>query len=188
MAGEVLALVNQERVLRGMNPVTLNSRLSALAISYACRMIEDEFFGHDHPETGDGFAERHADSEFRCNPAGENLALGHTSAGIVVEDWMSSPTHRENILSDDYLEMGIGLREDSVDARHYWVQLFVGERVDGCLNDLELLEGPPTSSPDSGDLTGGISNTPSVPSGPGSQVLTDTARVKQESADRTADE
>lgn len=188
MESAVLALVNQGRVLRGMNPVTLNSRLSAMAISYACAMIEDEFFGHDHPETGDGFAERHAASEFRCNPAGENLALGHTSAGIVVEDWMSSPTHRENILSDDYLEMGIGLREDSVDARHYWVQLFVGERVDGCLNELEFLDGPPTPSPNAGDLTGGLSNAPTMPLGLGNQILTDTARVKQESADRTADE
>ena len=85
-------------------------------------------------------------SRIRCNSAGENLALGHTSAGIVVADWMNSPTHRENILSDDYLEMGIGLREDSVDARHYWVQLFVGERVDGCLNELEFLDAPPTPS------------------------------------------
>ena len=187
-AGEILALVNQERVLRGMNPVTLNNRLSAMAISYACTMIQDEFFGHDHPETGDGFAERHAAGEFRCNPAGENLALGHTAPGIVVEDWMNSPTHREIMLSDDYLEMGIALREDSVDARPYWVQLFVGERVDGCLNELELLEGPPTPSPDTGDLTGGLSNTPTMPSGVGSQGLTDTARVKQESADRTADE
>ncbi len=185
---EVLSLVNQQRVLRGMNPLTLNEKLAAAGISYACAMIEDGFFGHENPATGDGFAERHSATEFRCHPAGENLALGHTSAAVVVEDWMNSSSHRDNILTDGYLEMGLGLRQDSVDGRLYWVQLFVGERVEGCANDLEFNDEPVSTSYDVGGLTGGLSSAPALPSAHDDEPLTDNTQVKPESADPSAAE
>ena len=187
-AAEVIALVNQERVLRGMNPLTLNKRLSTEAADYACTMIEDDFFGHDHPETGDTFVDRHAESEFRCFPAGENLATGHTSAEIVVEDWMNSDDHRKIILNDAYQEMGLGLRRDSADGRLFWVQFFIGERVEGCISDYDLEEdaAPPNTS--SHMLTGGLNAAPALPADHNHEHLTDSPQVKPESVDPTAGE
>ena len=186
-AAEVIALVNQERVLRGMNPLTLNERLSTEAADYACTMIEDDFFGHDHPETGDSFVDRHAESEFRCFPAGENLATGHSSAEMVVEDWMNSDDHRKIILNDVYQEMGLGLRRDSADGRLFWVQFFIGERVEGCLSDYDLEEDAAPSTP-TRMLTGGLNSTTALPADHNHEHLTDSPRVKPESVDPTVGE
>ncbi len=188
LAAEVIVLVNQERVLRGMNPLTLNKRLSTEAADYACTMIEDDFFGHDHPETGDDFVDRHGASEFRCFPAGENLATGHTSAEMVVEDWMNSDDHRKIILNDVYQEMGLGLRRDSADGRLFWVQFFIGERVEGCISDYDLEEDAAPPNTPSHMLTGGLNPTPTLPADHNHEHLTDSPRVKPESVDPTTGE
>ena len=187
-AAEVIALVNQERVLRGMNPLTLNERLSTEAANYACTMIEDDFFGHDHPETGDGVGERHAESGVRCFRAGENLDTGHTSAEMVVEDWMNSDDHRKSILNDAYREMGLGLRRDSADGRLFWVQFFIGERVEGCISDDDLEEDAVPPSTPAHMLTGGLNATPTLPDHHEHEQLTDDTRVKPESVDPIAGE
>lgn len=56
-----------------------------------------------------------------CEPQfalGENLAKGQLSVEQVVEDWMNSPNHRENILRSEFAEIGIGIFGD------VWVQEF----------------------------------------------------------------
>lgn len=165
-----LVLINEERELRGMKPLVLNDALSASAETYACSMIEAGFFGHDHPLTGAGFSDRHAAGEFRCYPAGENLALGHDAPEQVVDAWMNSPTHRDNILTDGYREMGLAVRQDSVDGRLYWVQLFIGVRVEGC-DDPSASNGESVSPP--GDLTSELEDAPPLPSDRSHPPLTD---------------
>jgi len=56
-----------------------------------------------------------------CKPVyalGENIARGQITAKEVMEDWMASTTHRENILRKTFDEIGIGLFGD------VWVQEF----------------------------------------------------------------
>lgn len=185
LGDQVLVLVNQERALRGMNPLTTNPRLTADAVAYACTMIEDEFFGHDNPETGEQFEDRHAAGEFSCHALGENLAIGHAAAAEVVDDWMNSASHRENILTDSFVAMGLGLRRDSVEGRLYWVQLFVGEHAEGCASESDTEEPAPTPA---GGLTGGLRSSPTIPTGQDDQPLTTAPKVKQESDDPNAGE
>ena len=55
----------------------------------------------------------------KCTPdfaLGENLAKGQMTVAQVMEDWMNSPHHRENILRPEFEEIGIGLFGD------VWVQ------------------------------------------------------------------
>ncbi len=56
-----------------------------------------------------------------CQPKlalGENLAKGQLTVEQVLEDWMNSPRHRENILRKEFSEIGIGLFGNT------WVQNF----------------------------------------------------------------
>lgn len=56
-----------------------------------------------------------------CKPVyalGENIARGQITAKEVMEDWMASPTHRDNILRKSFDEVGIGIFGD------VWVQDF----------------------------------------------------------------
>ena len=41
--------------------------------------------------------------------AGENLAYGFDTSLGVVNGWMASPTHRDNVLLPDYEEVGFGI-------------------------------------------------------------------------------
>jgi uncharacterized protein YkwD len=49
---------------------------------------------------------------------GENLAMNIDSAAEVVEAWMNSPSHRENMLNPHFTEIGVGYFEG------YWVLHF----------------------------------------------------------------
>ena len=54
--------------------------------------------------------------------AGENIAFGYSSPESVVSAWMNSESHRVNILSAMYTDLGVGY----VAEGGYWTQWFVG--------------------------------------------------------------
>ena len=54
---------------------------------------------------------------------GENLAFGYSNASDVLEGWMNSVTHRENILYPDFTKVSISIYE-SDDGTYYWSQEF----------------------------------------------------------------
>jgi len=51
---------------------------------------------------------------------GENLAFGFDNTNDVVEAWMNSPTHRDNILYEDFEKVAISIYEDN--GTYYWAQ------------------------------------------------------------------
>lgn len=58
--------------------------------------------------------------------AGENLAVHFTDSTAVVEAWLDSPTHRDNIMNDHYTEIGIGTAKGRFEGYDtvFVVQLF----------------------------------------------------------------
>lgn len=119
----VLALVNQERVQRGLDPVTTNATLESQAEQYACELIQYDYFDHVNPVTGSHLADRAADFGYAYWNIGENLAAGYESPARVMEGWMNSPAHRDNILNPAYTELGIAVRVGGSYGL-YWVQEF----------------------------------------------------------------
>ncbi len=123
LSQRVLSLINIERATVGVSPVTLNDELVNAAESYACTLAGEDFFDHIHPATGEGPGERAAAAGYVYFAVGENLAAGQISAAQVVESWMESKGHRQNLLSPDWKETGIGVRRGGTYGV-YWVQLF----------------------------------------------------------------
>lgn len=122
-ARQILTLINIERARVGVSPLTWNATLAKVAEDYACTMAAEDFFDHIHPVTGEGPAERAATAGYEFFAIGENLAGGQTSAAEAVEGWMSSPGHRNNLLSPEWKETGLGIRRGG-SLRIYWVQEF----------------------------------------------------------------
>ena len=54
--------------------------------------------------------------------AGENIAYGQSTPEAVVQSWMSSSSHRANILSSSFTTIGVGCTV--VNGTAYWAQLF----------------------------------------------------------------
>ncbi len=119
---EVLALINQNRRRGGCESLTLDRRLIQAAFGHAADMARRDYFAHESPN-GDGPGDRVADAGFQWSRYGENIARGPSSAYEVVDGWMHSPEHRENIMDCRFQEMGIGLAFGS-DKESYWVQDF----------------------------------------------------------------
>ena len=122
-AQAVLDLVNKERVKRGVNPLVLSEDICQKADIRAKELTV--LFSHTRPDGRDCF------SIFGSKQGkiygGENIAAGSSTPEAVVNQWMSSPGHRENILNGKYRYLGVGYAYDgSSEYAHYWVQMFEG--------------------------------------------------------------
>lgn len=105
---ELLELTNQRRAEKGLKPLKLNTKLSSAASEKAKYMFAKDFWAHIGPDgTTPWFFIRNAEYEYLY--AGENLARGFTTAPEVVEAWMNSPSHRENIMSPNYSDIGFAV-------------------------------------------------------------------------------
>lgn len=109
----VVARMNQIRRSHGLRPLRLNRRLEAAAVFHSKDMGRRGYFEHDSI-SGTPFwrrIERYYPSRgFRAWTVGENLLWGSDryDAAFAVREWMASAPHRENILSRDWREVGIG--------------------------------------------------------------------------------
>jgi uncharacterized protein YkwD len=119
---QVLALVNENRRRGGCRNLTLDRRLIVAANRHAADMARRGYFAHSSPG-GAGAGERVEDAGYRWSRYGENIARGQTSAYEVVDGWMHSPAHRENIMDCRLHQMGVGLAFAG-DDEPYWVQDF----------------------------------------------------------------
>lgn len=111
-----LCLVNHERLLHGLRPLKPNGHLQLSAQSHTDSMVEESYFGHYGP-AGQTPADRMKASGYIYSSSigysiGENIAWGTlrlSTPKAIVEAWMASPGHRENILSPTYRDTGIGV-------------------------------------------------------------------------------
>ncbi|PRY02705.1 CAP domain-containing protein [Allonocardiopsis opalescens] len=117
---EVVALTNRERTAAGCPALSVDERLHAAAEGHSGDMAERDYFSHESPE-GDGPGERAAAQGYP-RWSGENIAMGQPDAASVVQAWMDSPGHRDNILNCSSTDIGVG----AVDSGRgiYWTQLF----------------------------------------------------------------
>jgi uncharacterized protein YkwD len=123
---DVLDLVNAQRRRYGCGDLGLDGRLTAAARGHADDMAQHGYFAHRSP-AGDRAGDRIRDQGYAWSRFAENIARGQDSAAEVVDDWMNSPSHRENILDCRLRELGVGLTVDGA-RTPYWVQNFATPR------------------------------------------------------------
>lgn len=103
----VVELTNETRQNQSLGGLTRSSTLDAAAQLKADHMAKNSYFAHYAP---DGTSPWHWFDEvsYTYVHAGENLAVHFTDSDEVVDAWMNSPSHRDNILNGDYTEIGVG--------------------------------------------------------------------------------
>ncbi len=105
---DLVSLTNKKRVEAGLAPLILNEQLSKAAAEKAKYMLEKNYWAHIAPDgTTPWYFIKNSGYEYLY--AGENLARGYNSASDVVDAWMASPTHKENILSPNYKDIGFAV-------------------------------------------------------------------------------
>jgi uncharacterized YkwD family protein/spore coat assembly protein SafA len=119
---EVVRLVNEIRAQNGLKALTYNWELSRVARYKSQDMKENRYFSHTSPVYGTPF-QMMKNFGITYRSAGENIAYGYTSPQAVVNAWMNSSGHRENILNASFTQIGVGYVADG----NYWTQLFIGK-------------------------------------------------------------
>jgi uncharacterized protein YkwD len=122
--------VNRERRAAGVPPMREEPLLDETAQRHAADMLARSYYDHNSPE-GTTVLERSRAAGYRPNTAAENIARGQYSIEEVMDGWMSSPLHRENILSPLFADIGSGLAVGK-NANGYqilWVQCFGRSRT-----------------------------------------------------------
>lgn len=114
-AEDIVAKTNAERLTQGLPTLTVNSELTQAATLKAQNMFNDQYWAHTSPSgtTPWVFIK---DAGYNYSVAGENLARDFADTSSVVRAWMTSPTHRANIVSDKYQDIGVAVVEGSLDG------------------------------------------------------------------------
>src|SRR3989344_4401430 len=105
---KIIALTNELRLEKGLPGLAVSDTLNFSSDIKAVDMAEKGYFSHVSPE-GRKLAYYLRQVGYKYTVAGENLALGFSSAEDVVNAWIKSPTHYANLIDEDYKEMGVSL-------------------------------------------------------------------------------
>ena len=103
---ELIELTNNIRKESGLNELAPNSKLTQAAYNKAKNILDIGYFAHTTPE-GKRFYEWIDGQNYNYLYAGENLAIDFLESESVVNAWMESKLHRENILNPKYKDIGI---------------------------------------------------------------------------------
>jgi uncharacterized protein YkwD len=138
LATRALQLVNEvrahgarcgERSFGPAPPVKLSGTLAGVAFGHADDMARHNYFEHEDL-AGHSPADRVRAVGYQEKLVGENIAYGPKSADEVVQGWLDSPGHCENIMDPRFAEMGIAYAAGK-SSKHglFWVQLLVAPKV-----------------------------------------------------------
>jgi uncharacterized protein YkwD len=118
----IINLTNKARKDNGdLQPLTENPKLDLSAEKKLEDMFNKQYFEHISPakisvgDLGDQVG-------YEYILIGENLALGNfKDDGALVDAWMASPGHRENILNKHYLDIGVAVGKGIYEGKSVWM-------------------------------------------------------------------
>ena len=100
----VVRVMNSVRASNGVPPLRVGRTLTRAARSHSTDMARRGYFDHG------AFVRRLRAFGVRANYLGENLASGSQplSATAIVQLWIASPPHRQNLLDRGFRRVGVG--------------------------------------------------------------------------------
>lgn len=108
----VIQQMNAYRAAEGLPMLREDARLAKAAADRMRHMEELAYWSHNAPDGMSPFVWLAA-RDYVHAFAGENLATGFETAPVLVESWMESKGHRDNILSPNYEDVGVAIIDGS---------------------------------------------------------------------------
>ena len=108
---ELLKLHNKARAEAKLGPLTTNDKLVAAAKVQAKDMADHDKMAHEGSD-GSTPDKRVKAQGYHFQIVGENVAMGQKTAAEVMQSWMESPHHKENILRPEFTEIGLACYVD----------------------------------------------------------------------------
>lgn len=104
----LLATTNSERTKSGATPLKYSEKLSAAAHYKAQDMFQQQYWAHTGPD-GSTPWKWLSQANYNYSYAGENLAKNFATPEATIAAWIDSPKHRENIVNQNYTEVGFAV-------------------------------------------------------------------------------
>jgi uncharacterized protein YkwD len=116
---EIMELINAHRITVGLNTLQDHNTVKAVAFTHTDYMIAVDNVSHDN------FFERKQSLQVNAdaNIVSENVAYGFSSAASVVNAWLNSPSHKDNI-EGDYTDFDISAEQNS-EGKWYFTNIFI---------------------------------------------------------------
>lgn len=112
---DLLKYTNQKREDAGLPKLSIDPKLTQAAQKKASHMFSKNYWAHVAPDGTEPWSFILAE-DYDYIYAGENLAKNFNNSKDVVEAWYKSPSHRENLLSDKYVDVGFAVVNGVLDG------------------------------------------------------------------------
>lgn len=112
---QIVELTNKERAKVGLSEVQVDPKLTQAAINKAEYMFSKNYWAHTAPDGTEPWKFVN-DSSYKYRFAGENLARDFATADTVVAAWIDSPSHRDNLLSSRYQDIGVAVAKGELNG------------------------------------------------------------------------
>ena len=127
MERKVFGLLNAERRAKGLSDLVWNDDVAAVARMHSQNMASEKFFSHRGSDGSmvDDRADRVGLGAWRT--IGENIGYvrGYEDpAGLVIQKWLESTAHRQNLLGANWKESAVGVAINA-DGTYYLTQVFL---------------------------------------------------------------
>jgi uncharacterized protein YkwD len=127
MEEKIFRAVNRVREKKGLSPLQDNPQLQRAARRHSEDMAARSFFGHLSPDGGDVVDRLRVEGIEEFAAVGENIFTGKNVVDpgqLVVEEWLKSPSHRQNLLNPRYTAGGVGIARGAK-AKIYVTQVYL---------------------------------------------------------------
>jgi uncharacterized protein YkwD len=116
---EILELINVHRIEAGLSPLNSMNIVKSVALTHTDYMVEKNSVNHDN------FYQRKISLEQNANATrvGENVAYAYSTAQSLVNAWINSDSHRENI-EGDYTDFEVSA-EQNKEGKWYYTNIFI---------------------------------------------------------------
>ncbi|MGC5021074.1 CAP domain-containing protein [Micromonospora sp. DT47] len=123
-AKQVVDLVNAERAKAGCNALKIDDKLMLAAQRHSQDQADHQDMTHTGSDGSDA-GERLDRVGYSWRTYGENVAWNQKTPAAVMDAWMNSPDHRDNILNCAFTQIGVGVATSN---GPYWTQDFAAPR------------------------------------------------------------
>ncbi|KUF79281.1 SCP extracellular protein [Phytophthora nicotianae] len=128
----MLTAVNAARAKQGVPALCMNKKLQAAAQRHSDDMAKNNYMAHDGAD-GSTMSQRITEAGYEWDGCAENVAAGQEEVDSVMQGWLDSPGHYENIMNRDYTMFGTAYSYNK-DTTYgiYWTQDFASGETEAC--------------------------------------------------------
>ncbi|MEQ3665907.1 MULTISPECIES: CAP domain-containing protein [unclassified Olleya] len=117
---EIIELINNYRISQGLSSLAILNEASKEAIDHNQYMVTQGTPSHDYFY----LRSQNLKQTVNAKTVSENVAFGFSNAQALVNAWLNSESHRENIENPEATNIGISTKQDA-EGKNYFTNIFV---------------------------------------------------------------